>query len=172
VTPTIDTPRLVLMPYRAGMVTYQEIGWLNNKGLMKYSEQRHHVHTIMSQHEYLNRFPVNSHIWLVCLKDDEPGLIPRIGTISAHIDPFNKTANMGVLIGNHAGCGYGTEAWKRVMDFLFEWGTEKIEAGMMQTNEPMMAVCKKTGMAMEGIKPKHFLVDNKRVDLVQYGVWR
>ena len=152
------------------MVVHRHIGWLNSKEGMKYSEQRHHVHTVETQHEYLNKLPVHSHIWLIIAR----GFDEHIGTITAHIDPFNKTANMGVMIGDLAyrGTGYATEAWREVMDFLWAHDIEKIEAGMMENNEPMIAVCKRTGMSLEGHRLKHFLVDNERIHLVQYGAWR
>lgn len=168
--PTIETPHLFLAPYRASMVSYRHIGWLNHKEGMKFSEQRHHVHTLESQHQYLNSFPIGSHIWLIIAR----GHSVHIGTITAHIDPFNRTANMGIMIGEftYRGAGYGSEAWSKVMEFLWADGIEKIEAGMMLINEPMIKLCKKTGMVLEGVRPKHFLVDNKRIDLVQYGSWR
>ena len=152
------------------MVVHRHIGWLNSKEGMKYSEQRHHVHTIETQHEYLNKFPVHSHIWLIICRDPQT----HIGTITAHIDPFNKTANMGVMIGGpyYKGRGYATEAWREVMDFLWANDIEKIEAVMMIINEPMIAVCKKAGMTFEGGLRAHFLVDNKRIALVQYGLWK
>lgn len=168
-TPTIETPRLLLTPYRASMVTYQHINWLNDRETTRYSEQRHHVHTLESEHQYLNQFPIGSHIWLATSKSP----VVAMGTVSAYIDQFNKTANMGILFGRpFQGYGSGAEAWQGVMDFLWKDGIEKIEAGMMLTNEPMIKLCKKTGMVMEGIRPKHFLVDNERIDLVQYGAWR
>ena len=152
------------------MVTYRHIGWLNSKEGMKYSEQRHHVHTLETQHEYLNRFPIGSHIWLIIARDPQA----HIGTITAHIDPFNKVADMGILIGDPAfrGQGYATEAWREVMGFLWKNDIEKIEAGMMGINNPMMKVCDKVGMILEGVRYMHFLVDNERVDLVQFGAWR
>ena len=167
-TPAIETPRLFLAPYRASMATYRHIGWLNSKEGMKFSEQRHHVHTLETQHEYLNKFPVHSHAWLIINRDHRV----HIGTITAHIDPFNKTADMGVLIGEltYRGNGYAIEAWREVMDFLWASDIEKIEAGMMITNSPMVAICNKTGMNVESHRPKHFLVDNKRIALVQYGL--
>lgn len=167
-TPLLETTNLILEPYTASKVTYRHIGWLNDKEVVKYSEQRHHVHTIETQHDYLNRFPIGSYIWLIAGPED------HIGTVTAYIDRFNRTANMGIMIGDRAawGSGYGTEAWSAVMNYLYADGIEKIEAGMMLINGPMMTICKKTGMVLEGIKPKHFLVDNKRVDLVQYGVWK
>ena len=169
-TPAIETPRLFLAPYRASMVVHRHIGWLNSKEGMKYSEQRHHVHTLETQHEYLNRFPVHSHIWLIIARDPQA----HIGTITAHIDPFNKTANMGVMIGepSYRGKGYATEAWREVMDFLWASDIEKIEAGMMMTNGPMVAVCTKAGMIIEGYQSRHFLVDNKRILLAHFGAWR
>ncbi len=175
-TPAIETPRLFLAPYRASMVGYRHIGWLNSKEGMKYSEQRHHVHTLETQHEYLNKFPVHSHVWLIIARADLTRLLPErhIGTITAHINPFNKTADMGILIGEpiFRERGYATEAWREVMDFLWASDIEKIEAGMMVTNEPMVAICRKVGMTMEGSRPNHFLVGNERIALIQFGAWR
>src|ERR1043166_5892575 len=155
VTPTLNTERLMLVPYRAGLVTDEHIRWLNDPETVKYSEQRHHKHTIESQHAYLNEFPANSHIWLI----QKPGKFD-IGSITAFIDQANKIANIGILIAKeYWGKGLGLEAWKTVMDHLFRNGIRKIECGCMANNSPMQKLAIKSGMRAEAIIQDNFLDD-------------
>jgi len=153
-TPAFTTDQLLLIPYTASMVTDQHVGWLNDADVVRYSEQRHKKHTLESQHEYLNKFPVGDHIWLI-----RPMTWVDIGTITAHVDIHNRVANMGILIGEKDkwGKGYGTEAWNAVMFWLFSTGIRKVEAGMMEINMSMRKLCVKAGMRWDGYINDHFI---------------
>ena len=163
----LTTERLSLVPYAAGFITPQHIGWLNNPDVVFYSEQRHQKHTEASQQAYLNSFSEGCYIWLIKAQD-----IGDIGTISAYVDMPNKVADMGILVGEPKSWnrGYGAEAWKRVMLWLrMEHKIRKIECGCMFDNIPMRKIATKCGMEVEGGRYQHFLLDGKPVDLLQYG---
>lgn len=140
------------------------VGWLNDRDIMRYSEQRHinhckefqlvHLMTMHDPHKYM-----------------EIHCGPRlIGTISAKTDEYNDVANVGILIGdrNVWGKGYGTEAWQAFCDFLLGNGIRKIEAGCMAINFGMINIFRKTGMHQEGTRAQHFLVGNDLVDEQQW----
>lgn len=163
------------------MVTEQHVAWLNDPAVVRFSEQRHKTHTLESQHQYLNEFPVGSHIWLVVAKpppeaDDEgvSGIPPRhIGTITAYIDPHNRVANMGIMIGEKSlwGQGYGSEAWDAVIDWLFAYDKiRKIECGCMHKNFSMRQLAEKAGMHQEGGRNEHFWHEGAPAHLVMFGL--
>src|SRR6516162_7392912 len=82
----IRTERLVLGPYRHKLIGLY-IDWLNNKELMKYSEQRHIKHTISSQRHYLKSFDGENSFWWEINANSQP-----VGSITAFCDWPNKTA--------------------------------------------------------------------------------
>lgn len=164
----IHTGRLTLIPYTSDLVTVDQVSWLNDQEVMKYSENRHQKHTVKSQKAYLDSFPSDSFIWLI---KDTIGDI-YIGTISAHTDPYNGVADMGILIGEkpYQGQGYGLEAWRRVMMFLVDGNIRKIECGCRADNGAMKRIASKSNMQYEGTRPWHFLDDQDRpIDLDMYG---
>lgn len=143
------------------------VGWLNNKEVVKYSEQRHKEHNKFSQAAYIHTFKGKDRYWGIYLAND------LIGTISYRIDEDNGIANVGILIGTkeHHGKGYGFEAWRRICDYLFKvWNIRKIEAGCMAANHAMIGICQKYGMVEEGRQEKHFLLDDGlTTDLIHWG---
>lgn len=142
------------------------ISWLNNPEVVKYSENRHRFHTVESQRSYM---------WGMPSQDIYRGIFigwNLIGTISVHIDCHNAVANMGLMIGDRAywGKGYGFTVWQQMGDFLFmQKNVRKIEAGCMATNTGMMAICQKYGMVEEGRQDRHFMIDDREIDLVNWG---
>lgn len=169
--PILKTVRLMLAPplLHEQMNVKHYLRWLNNDAIMQFSEQRHYTHDEKSQYEYLCSFKDTPHyMW-----DIHRNNIP-IGTATAYCDTINKTANVGVLIGEskYWGQGYASEAWEAVCDFLFENGIRKIEAGCMASNSAMRRVLEKNEFALEATIPQHFLRQGKPEDALYYGKYR
>lgn len=144
------------------------IGWLNDPSVVRFSEQRHKIHTLESQKDYVASFSkiMYACCWGVYLGDD------LIGSVSYTIDKPNNVANVGLLIGvkAHWGKGYGYEAWSRICDYLFiALRVRKIEAGCMAANHGMINICQKYGMVEEGRQSDHFLFEGKTTDLIHWG---
>lgn len=140
------------------------IGWLNDPNIVRYSEQRHHKHTIATQTEYVDSLGEDD-LYLSINQDKI-----MIGTMSVHVDKHNSVANVGIMIGDPSkwGHGYGFEAWKAVCDRLL--GTyRKVEAGCMVCNLGMMGVCSHYGMMEEGIREDHFIYNGHPIDLIHWG---
>lgn len=129
------------------------VEWLNDPKVVQYSEQRHLNHTFRSQRNYCDSFLWPSQLRIIYWIEDP------IGTISAHVDTNNNVADIGIMIGDTQvwGEGFGTEAWKAMMEHLFGMGVRKIEAGCMDLNRAMVGIFKKSGMTKEGIRPRHFI---------------
>jgi RimJ/RimL family protein N-acetyltransferase len=169
VAKTLKTARLTIEPMTDAHCTDRLIGWLNDKALMRYSEQRHQQHTVATQRFYIRRAR-EEHILLWAIKHAAGNNM--VGTISAHIDEINKRADMGVLIGGqYGGCGYATEAWTAVMTWLLNDRVRKVEAGAMADNGQMIRIMQKVGMRYEGCRIAHFWREGRAIDLAQYGMF-
>lgn len=166
--PALKTARLTLaFPIiHIGMDVGHYLRWLSNDSTMQYSEQRHTVHTEESQRAYISSFQNSCHYFWEIQRTGVP-----IGSITAYINQPNKTANIGVMIGDSRlwGNGYAGEAWEGVAGFLFEEGTRKIEAGCMACNSAMISLLKRLHYDHEATIPGHFLRMGKPEDLVCYG---
>jgi RimJ/RimL family protein N-acetyltransferase len=169
-TPTLKTARLTLAPpfMHEGMSVDHYLRWLCNETVTKYSEQRHREHTIDTQYEYLMGFKGDNHIWEI-QRDTKP-----IGTVTAYRNEPNKTANIGILIGEPKvwGSGYGPEAWEAVTNYLFEDGVRKAEAGCMASNRPMLRILQKCGFTHEATLPNYFLLNGQPEDMTYHGKYR
>ena len=155
-----------MIELRPPRLTYRHlkcvIGWLSDKEVMKYSEQRHVPHSIASQFNYVNSFR-------------EPHQYREIfyhgvfvGTVTGYIDRHNGVADVGLLVGDKTvwGKGVGYTAWEAFCDSL---AVRKIEAGCMSKNIGMIRIMERYGMVLEGRRKDHFMVNGETCDLLQYG---
>jgi ribosomal-protein-alanine N-acetyltransferase len=158
----------MLMPMRMDEATIQQqVKWLNDPEIVRYSEQRHKKHNIETQRSYLGRYQHRHRKFREIHHGGE-----MIGSITAYMDKNNSIANLGILIGDKSkwGKGFGTEAWKGFCNHLLAHGTRKIEAGVMRKNMGMNMVCVNSGMVLEGRRMDHFEFEGL-CDLLQYGMF-
>ena len=175
--PEILTKRLALTPYLYPTTELLRIHtfWLADKEVTKYSEHRHERVPWQHSKKYIMSFDhQRNHIWAILDKTvkrhvHEPWEDHYMGHITAHCDPFNKTARVGILIGEKRFWkqGYGTETWQAACHWLIENGARKVCAGCMEPNEPMRRIFSKTGMQEEGRLKAQFLFDGNPVDMIQ-----
>jgi RimJ/RimL family protein N-acetyltransferase len=145
--------------------------WLSNHEVVRYSERRHTAHTVESQRQYIRQFnqgPSNGEdlqFWEI----QRTGI--QIGSITAHRNTMNRTANIGIMIGESKVWGnrYGIEAWEAVTDYLFTDNIRKVEAGCMASNGAMISILKKAEFIKEATIPNYFLLDGKPEDMEYYG---
>jgi len=168
----IYTNRLVLEPFKEHHLSDRYVEWLNDPMVTEYSELRHRHHTIESCKSYYHSFIGSIHFfWAILLRSPKNF---HIGNITAHIDFPNLIADLGILIGekNYWGNGFGLEAWQAVLSFLFkEKRIRKITAGTLATNSGMIQIMRRSGMKEDGLRVKHFLQDNKAVDVIHYCIF-
>jgi len=168
-TPSLATPRLRLEPFAPEHLTAGYVAWLNDPGTMRFSENRHRRHTRESCAGYVQSFAGSPHhLWAILAVDRGPR---HIGNINAYVDPPNRVADIGILIGERAchGQGFGGEAWAAVQDWLLTAaGMRKVTGGAMADNLAMVAVFRRSGMHEEGRRSRQFLRDGLEVDLVYY----
>jgi [ribosomal protein S5]-alanine N-acetyltransferase len=167
-TPTLTTERLSLR--HLAKATPDQVRWLNDPEIMRYSEQRHQHHTQYSQLNYINSYRDGSHIWAIIRIDTKK----HIGNLTATYDAPNRVADVGIMIGD-AGCwgaGYGSEAWNIVCNWLLDKdgaNIRKLEAGCMRANEAMMKIIQKSGFKHEGERLNHFLLGGNPVSAALFG---
>lgn len=146
------------------------VGFLQDKENVRFSEQRHRFHSLQSQYKYCSSFHDPNKIFYVCKQDPQDTLV---GSVTAFIDRNNGIADIGILIGRPFwGNGYGCEAWSAVMQYLFQSGIRKIEAGCMESNNSMLRVFQKSGMHEEGRREDHFVFENRHVAMLYYGKFK
>jgi RimJ/RimL family protein N-acetyltransferase len=172
----IATNRLHLTSgYRAAP---EHVKWLNDKELMKWSEQRYREHDYETQRDFLAVALMvgNPLVWDIRAGIDsgqtwESGLWKPIGTIHAYIDERHKRVDMGILIGpEYHGKGYAAEAWSSVYNYLgARHGFRKFEAGTVDGNTPMIKLLMRAGWTPECRRENHFIIDGEPRALVQFG---
>jgi len=169
----ITTNRLHLEPFSERHLTARYIGWLNDPEVTRFSEQRHKRHTLETAASYMRSFDgTPNYFWAIVANDLSLG---HIGNINAYVDPFNKVADVGLLIGHKAawGKGYGSEAWEAVCRFLLnDMSIRKVTGGTVSTNMAMLAVMRRAGMQDDGVRPCHVIVDGEAADLVHFALFR
>ena len=169
----ISTARLRILPFEERHITERYVGWLNDRALMRFSEQRHKHHTLESVRRYWQSFEGTPH-YFWAIEEIERGL-GHIGNINAYVDRKNLIADIGILIGalEAANQRLGLEAWVGVTNFLFEHeGLRKITAGTLSVNTSMLRLARRAGMTEDGIKKRHYLFDGREVDVIHFALFR
>ena len=163
----ISNKNIVIKPFRKEYITEKYVSWLNDKDVTKYSEQRHHQHTIGSCIEFLDFNKKNNNIfYAVFLKINK---LEHIGNILAYVDLNNNSANLTILIGEkkYWGLGYGLEAWTLMLNYLLKnLKIRKVCAGTVNENYGMLKIMKMSGMLPDGIRVKEKLVGSKELDMI------
>ncbi len=162
----IETPRLKIETFSKKYLTERYVSWLNDPEIMRYSEQKHKVHTLESCREYWKSFEETpNYFWAIVEREK---MLGHIGNLSVHLDKINLVADIGILIGEKSawGKGYGLEAWNAVCHYLLrKEGMHKVSAGALLENKAMLKVMERSGMVKDGFRRKHYLFEGKRVDI-------
>jgi RimJ/RimL family protein N-acetyltransferase len=151
-----------LVKFKKKFITKTMIGWLNDKNLMRYSEQRYLKHTKVSCIKFYLDNLRNKNLYYAILDENR-----HVGNIRAVIDKFNSVADIGILIA-YQDHGYGNIAWKKIMNILVKKGVRKITGGAMKANKAMIKIFLNNGMKLEYRKIKHFKLQCSYTDLVGY----
>lgn len=142
--------RIFLKNFLINDITKFYINSLNDKELTQYSRQRYIFHTVNSCISYLNAFKNNQDLFLkiVCKNSRK-----FIGTVTIHFSVNNKSADIGIFImnKNFHNLGYATEVYKLISNWLFNnnFVEDRITAGTLRNNRPMIKVLKKAGFKFD-----------------------
>jgi len=171
--PLLTTPRCRLEPFGPDHLTERYVGWLNDPEVVRFSEQRHSRHDMGSCKAYAQSFTNTPHyLWAILSRDAALG---HIGNINAYVDVHNKTADIGIMIGERAvwGQGLGAEAWIAVSGFLFrDLKLRKLTAGTVADNQGMLGIMRKAGMHEEARRRRQMLIEGREVDMIYVAAFR
>lgn len=171
--PTLTTPRLVLSAFEERFFSERYVGWLNDPEVVRFSENRHHRHSLASCREYVGSFDDGpNYLWAIVTREDPA---EHIGNINTYVDEANSLGDVALLVGEKTawGKGYGGEAWTAICDFLLRGvGLRKVSAGTLSPNAGMLAIMKRVGMQPDGVRRSHYVVDGEPVDLVHVALFR
>lgn len=172
-SPILRTERLLIKPFSEEHLTARYVRWLNDRSVVRYSEQRHRAHTLDSCRDYWRFFGgTPNYFWAMIAHDPALG---HIGTLNAYLDPEHLVADVGILIGEPSawGTGLGTEAWKAVCQYLLgEVKVRKVTAGTLSVNQAMLGIMRKAGMVEDGRRLRQYLFEGQEVDIVYAAIFR
>jgi RimJ/RimL family protein N-acetyltransferase len=165
----IATRRLLLVPFAEAHFSDRYVDWLNDREVVRYSEQRHRRHDLSTCRQWVDAMRLGGHpLWAIEARQPPLG---HVGNIAAYLDAVNRVADVTILIGERAarGQGIGAEAWGAVCDWLFERAlVRKVTGGTMAANRAMVRVMERSGMQPDGVRRGQLLLDGRAVDLVHY----
>jgi RimJ/RimL family protein N-acetyltransferase len=168
-----DLTECVLTPFSESLLADRYVSWLNNPSTMRFSENRHRIHTAQSCREFVESFKDGPDLlWAIVVAQDGIG---HVGNIVARVDRANELADVSIMIGDSRvrGKGVGLAAWTRVCRYLLlDHGIRKVSAGTLAANKPMLSVMEKAGMRPDGRRIRHYLVEGEEVDMVHACLFR
>lgn len=157
----------MITTFQSHFLTQKYVDWLNDKFVTRYSEQRHHHHTLNSCANYYKSFKDTENYFLAIVSKEKS--IGHIGNITAMVDTPNSIVDMSIMIGDRRlwGRGIGLRAWRETQKlFLERLKFRKVTAGTMIKNVSMLQIFEKSHMEIDCVRPKLLLLDNEEVDVV------
>jgi ribosomal-protein-alanine N-acetyltransferase len=164
----ISTKRLRIRPFNATDINQTYLSWLNDKEVMRFSNQRFTAHCHKTSMTYLESFSGTSNSFF--LLEDAIRRNP-IGTATVYRTLQHGTADIGLLLGDRSywGKGYGKEAWMSILNFLScEMSVRKVTGGALRANHAMIRIMRQSGMVHDGTRIGHEIIDGCPVDLLYF----
>ena len=134
--------KIKLVKFNKKFITKKYISWLNNKKLIKYSDQRLKKHTYESCKLYLQNTKRNKDLFFAVV---EKTTKKHVGNIYVKMDKVNNTGDIRILIGEGSK-GYGFDAWNSAIKVLKKMNIRKITGGTISINKAMIKIFKKSKM--------------------------
>lgn len=167
----ILSPRLRLEPFGPEHLSEAYVGWLNNDFLMRFSEQRYHIHDLETCRSYASGFNhKESYLWAIVLAETKQ----HIGNINAYMNPRHQLCDLGILIGesDFQGMGIGTEAWQAAVHAMINYrNCRKVTGGCVASNMGMLKIMDQTGMVGDGRRARQYVYDGKAEDVIHMAIF-
>ena len=163
----LDLGRARIVPFADRHLGPRYAGWLNDRQVVRYSEQRHRSHDLASCEAYFRSAAASGNLFLA-IEASDPAL-GHVGNMTASFDPPNRTCDLSIMVGEAAarGTGIGSLAWCAMVDWLLgPGGQRRVTAGTMAENRAMLALMAKSGMTVDAVRARAFLLDSREFDLV------
>jgi ribosomal-protein-alanine N-acetyltransferase len=154
--------------FLASDISNDYISWLNDKNIMRYSNQRFLVHSMDSCLQYYAAFEGSDNLFMGIHRLSDNKLI---GTMTAYISKNNGTVDVGIMVGDQCvwGMGYGLDAWITVTNWLLTCqNIRKLTAGTVACNFGMIKLIERSGMILEATRKAQKIIDGCPVDVLYY----
>jgi len=171
--PEILSGDLRIVEFSESHLTPRYVSWLNDPETVRFSEQRHRVHTIDSCRDYFVSQSASNNYFLA-IEETSAGL-GHIGNVGVTMDIHNHSADISIIIGEkqQRGRGFGLTAWNAVLNACFDQLKLRIiTAGTMEPNHSMVRVFEKSGMIIEAVLSKRFLWEGSETGMVLASIHR
>jgi RimJ/RimL family protein N-acetyltransferase len=156
--------RIELHSFSPENLTEGYIGWLRDRQLMRFSNQRFSEHNMMSCQAYLDSFSGTENLFIAIYHEGN-----FIGTMTAYRSTVHSTVDMGLLIGSEwQGKGLGRDAWSGLMAHLLATGTRKVTGGTLRCNAAMLGIMQRCEMQPDGVRIGQELVDGIAHDILYF----
>ena len=144
--------------------------WMNDFYITDYTGRSYQTLTLQEEKEYLENKQNDKNVFaIIDLQTDE-----MIGTVGLHnIDYINRTATLGIFIGNknYWSKGYGTEAIKLILDFGFNYlNLNNIHLDLMEFNQRALKCYEKCGFKEIGRRRKCRFINGKYYDSISMDI--
>lgn len=140
--------------------------WMNDFYVTDYIGRSCKIMSLQDEKEYLEKAKKEEISFaIIDAQKDE-----MIGSIGLHsIDNINRTATLGIFIGNkdYWSKGFGTEAIRLLLDFSFNYlNLNSIDLALMEFNDRALKCYQKCGFKEMGRKRKCRFVNGKYYDTI------
>lgn len=140
--------------------------WMNDFFITDYIGRSYNTITLQGERKYLEKIDEDENTFaIIDVETDE-----MIGTIGLHsIDHINRTATLGIFIGNknYWSKGYGTEAIQLILDFGFNYlNLKNINLALMEFNQRALKCYEKCGFKEIGRRRKCKFINGKYYDAI------
>jgi [ribosomal protein S5]-alanine N-acetyltransferase len=162
----------VLRPFTLDDVNSIYVSWLNDKSIVRYSNQRFLTHSIESCKNYVTSFSGSPNRLLKIVSRDNGQMV---GTMTAYAVPHHGTVDMGILLGGATiwRRGFGQDAWNTLLDWLMSIrDVRKVTGGCVRSNTAMVRIMERSGMELEAVRIKQEIVDGEFQDVLHYAKFR
>ena len=161
--------RLCVLDPQADLSAYER--WVNDPETTEYMGIGRYPLSKVKLAEHIKKYNTSQDFLLgIFLKVDGS----HIGNITLHyIDMQNKSAEIGILIGekDYRGHGYGREAVSVLVAHAFNrLGLHKLTTGMVEGNVASQQMFEKEGFVQEGRLRESFYLDGRYHDCLRYSL--
>jgi [ribosomal protein S5]-alanine N-acetyltransferase len=167
--PFLISDRLSLQILNQSDISSPYIDWMNDRDVVRYTEQRFNLTTWDNTTFYINQMAESSVDLFYGIYQD--GM--HVGTIKlGAINALHKTADLSYIIGakEYWGLGIASSSIEAMIEIGFsKLDLVKISAGVYANNIGSSRVLEKNGFVLEGVRKVQFLYEDQRVDGLLYG---
>lgn len=144
--------------------------WMNDFNVTDYIARSGKLISLEEEREWLKNKKEQNKIFAI-IKQENNQLIGNCGI--HHIDFINRTATLGIFIGEKENWskGYGTEAIKMLLDFGFNYlNLNSIDLEVMEFNPRAIACYKKCGFKEIGRRRQAKYINGKYYDTISMDI--